>query len=175
MIRKDIITLTCEFLETWLHQLLYRCELYPKAIFKQQKKFQMPVYIALHPQVQAYVADFVQSCQPLLENGDVRFIALTVMEDAERPVEKFVLEIRSLLHDTNIPADAILESESSFTLTDLEQYLRACLIKLNTYQFQNKQTASRTFSLSIEKIQGGHPHQQLKNSNERSMDWWNSI
>ncbi|CAO3654883.1 unnamed protein product [Mucor fragilis] len=175
MIRKDIITLTCEFLETWLHQLLYKCELYPKAIFKQQKKFQMPVHIALHPQVHAYIADFVQSCQPLLEKGDVRFIALTVMEDANTPVEKFVLEIRSLLHDANIPADAILQSESSFTLADLEQHLRACLIKLNTYpQFPNKQTTvdtTRTFSLSIEKMQNGHPHQQLQNNNSSRMDW----
>ncbi|KAL9546378.1 hypothetical protein MBANPS3_006695 [Mucor bainieri] len=98
------------------------------------------------------------------------------MEDADRPLEKFVLEIRSLLHDANIPADAILQSESSFTLADLEQHLRACLIKLNTYQFENKHTTStpettRTFSLSIEKIQGGHPRQHLKNSNEISMDW----
>ncbi|KAK4515216.1 oxidation resistance protein 1 [Mucor velutinosus] len=172
MIRKDIITLTYEFLETWLHQLLYKCELYPKAVFKQQKKFQVPVYIALHPQVHAYIADFVQACQPLLETGNVRFIALTVMEDADRPLEKFVLEIRSLLHNTNIPADTVLQSESSFTLADLEQYLRACLIKLNTYQFPNKQTTSdtRTFILSIEKIQGGYPHQQLK-SNDGSMDW----
>lgn len=105
----------------------------------------------------------------------MRFIALTVMEDVDRPVEKFVLEIRSLLHDANIPADAILQSESSFTLADLEQYLRACLIKLNTYQFSNKHSTTlsdtRTFSLSIEKIQGGHPHQQLKQSKDRSMDW----
>ncbi|EPB83970.1 hypothetical protein HMPREF1544_09241 [Mucor circinelloides 1006PhL] len=171
MIRKDIITLTCEFLETWLHQLLYKCELYPKAVFKQQKKFQVPVYIALHPQVHAYIANFVQSCQPLLEKGDVKFIALTVMENADMPVEKFVLEIRSLLHDTNIPVNDILQSESSFTLADLEQHLRACLIKLNTYQFPNKPASeNKTFSLSIEKMQGGHPHQQVKNSNGL-MDW----
>lgn len=53
--------------ETWLHQILYKCELYPKAVFKQQKKFEVPVYIALHPEVYDYIANFVQSCQPSLE------------------------------------------------------------------------------------------------------------
>lgn len=101
----------------------------------------------------------------------MKFIALTVMENADMPVEKFVLEIRSLLHDTNIPVEDILQSESSFTLADLEQHLRACLIKLNTYQFPNKPTSeNKTFSLSIEKMEGGHPHQQVKNSNGL-MDW----
>ncbi|CEP19692.1 hypothetical protein [Parasitella parasitica] len=174
VIRRDIITLTCEFLETWLHQILYRCELYPKAIFKQQKKFQMPVYIALHPEVRDYIANFVQSCQPLLEKvlvvGDVKFIALTVLQDADTPTEKFVLEIRSLLHSVDIPVDVILESGSTFTLADLEQHLRACLLKMVTYQPSNKlDTEDRTFFLSVEKIHGGLP-QQVKD-NGVAIDW----
>jgi len=101
------------------------------------------------------------------------------LEEANKPVQKFVLEIRSLLHDASIPADAILQSESSFTLADLEQHLRACLIKLNTYQqfSNNKQQqattadTTRTFSLSVEKMLNGHPHQQLKHNSSSNMDW----
>ncbi|KAI8644287.1 DNA-binding protein [Parasitella parasitica] len=169
VIRRDIITLTCEFLETWLHQILYQCELYPKAIFKQQKKFQVPVYIAFHPEVHDYVANFVRSCQPLLEKGDVKFIALTVLQDTDMPTEKFVLEIRSLLHKVDIPADVILESGSTFTLADLEQQLRACLVKLITYQSKKLDNQDKTFSLSVEKIEGGLPQQSQ--DNDTAVDW----
>lgn len=93
------------------------------------------------------------------------------MEDADIPVEKFVLEIRSMLQNVSgIPLDVILESESTCTLADLEQYLRACLIKLNSYNFKKVNTENKTFALSIEKMEGGLP-QQPKENVDNYIDW----
>lgn len=93
------------------------------------------------------------------------------MEDAGIPVEKFVLEIRSILQNVSgIPLDVILESESTCTLADLEQYLRACLIKLDSYNFKKLITENKTFALSIEKMEGGLP-QQPKENVDNYIDW----
>lgn len=53
--------------ETWLHQILYQRNIYPRSIFERQKKFEIPVHIAIHPDVQAYISNFVQTCFPLME------------------------------------------------------------------------------------------------------------
>jgi hypothetical protein len=106
-----------------------------------------------------------------MQQGDIRYISLTVLEDTDIPVEKFVLEIRSILQSVSgIPSDVILESESTCTLADLQQYLRACLIKLNSYRFNKLNTENRTFSLSIEKIEGGLPKQSKENV-DNYIDW----
>ncbi|KAI8047967.1 DNA-binding protein [Gilbertella persicaria] len=158
VIRKDIIDLTCEFLETWFHQILYKRNIYPRAIFETQKKFQVPVKVATHPDVQEYIASFVQSCHPLLEKGLVKFISLTVLKDDNVAEEKFVFEINSILNTVDIPLEILQESESIYTMGDLEQHLRACLIKLGSV-VQESTDNDRRFALSIETVQDGYPQQ----------------
>ncbi|KAI8094493.1 DNA-binding protein [Thamnidium elegans] len=102
-----IVGLTCEFLETWFHQILYIRNLYPRSIFEKQKKFQVPVYIATHPGVQEYISNFVQACYSLIAKDDIRFICLTILQQDEA-VEKFVFEIN------------LTCQEKELTLTDLE-------------------------------------------------------
>ncbi|KAI7899999.1 DNA-binding protein [Cokeromyces recurvatus] len=167
----DIIDLTCEFLETWLHQILYQCELYPKTIFKLQKKFEVPVHIAVHPDVQNYLSLFIQSCHSQLEKGDVKSISLNLIEengDSKAIVEKFVFEINStaLKQSTSLPLNTLLKSESTYSIEDIEQYLRTCLIKIRTYESSSViKKEPRTFSLSIERFEGGYPDL------DRNTDW----
>lgn len=170
--RKDIVNLTCEFLETWFHQILYQREIYPRSIFELYKKFGIPVRIAEAPQVRDYLATFVKTCYPFFEKGDIKFVSLTIIENGE-PVEKFVFEINSYLRNAEVqlPEDLILESESIYTLADLEQHFRACLIKINACEPRPNAATNtdveRTFSLSIEKIEEGYPEK----NKEEDIDW----
>lgn len=94
---------------------------------------------------------------------------MTLIENRE-PVEKFVFEINSYLRDADVqlPDDLIMESESIYTLADLEQHFRACLIKINACEPRpNTANIERTFSLSIEKIEEGYP----KKNKEEDIDW----
>lgn len=63
----------------------------------------------------------------------------------------------------------MLESESILTLADLEQHLRACLIKINTCKPRRTKPEEITFTLSIEKNGDGYPEKSAK-VNE-SIDW----
>ncbi|KAI7894566.1 uncharacterized protein EV154DRAFT_80832 [Mucor mucedo] len=99
-----------------------------------------------------------------MEKGDIKFISLTIIENKES-VEKFVFEMNSYLKSTEIPLDLMLETESVLTLADLEQHLRACLIKVNTCKPRVK-PKEITFNLSIEKNSDGYP-----NSNQNSIEW----
>ncbi|KAI9481219.1 MAG: DNA-binding protein [Benjaminiella poitrasii] len=170
VIRRDILDLICEFLETWLHQILYQCELYPRAVFKLHKKFEAPVHIAVHPCVREYLSQFVQSCHSQLEKGNVKLVSLTVLEDDSKTIlEKFVFEIHSAaLRQSSLPISSILESESIYSIADLEQHLRACLIKINTYESLAKKKNGNTFSLSIETFDQGYP--DLDNR-EEDIEW----
>ncbi|KAI9346370.1 hypothetical protein BD770DRAFT_181154 [Pilaira anomala] len=96
----------------------------------------------MHPDVQAYISNFVQACYPLLKKDEIKFISLTVLEQDD-PVEKFVFEIKCL--------------EAELTIEDIEQYLRACLIKLNQIAPSEDNKQKKSFKLSMEKKESGLP------------------
>jgi hypothetical protein len=97
---------------------------------------------------------------------------LTVKEaETDVILEKFVFEISSTLRNVDLPLEIILESESIYALADLTQHLRSCLIKTNGYQSRHTLSNSpKTFSLSIERLQGGYPSTDSKKEDE-SIDW----
>ncbi|CEG82876.1 hypothetical protein RMATCC62417_16868 [Rhizopus microsporus] len=166
-------TLVAVKLEVWFHQILYYRNLYPRKVFEQRKKFQVSVYIAIHPEIQKYISQFVQSCYPLLEKGDIRCINLTVKNEKDDSIiEKVVFEINSALKHVDIPLSKVYESESTCTLDDIEHHLRACLLKLNAIPSLLKNPAfseNRTFSLSIETTEGGYP--TLSHDKQQNVDW----
>lgn len=98
---------------------------------------------------------------------------MTVKEaEADVALEKFVFEISSTLKNVDLPLEVILESESIYALADLTQHLRSCLIKINGYQSKHALSDSnKTFSLSIERLQGGYPSMDSKKEEDESIDW----
>lgn len=74
--------------------------------------------------------------------------------------------MNSYLKNAEIPLDLMLETESVLTLADLEQHLRACLIKINTCKPRVK-PKEITFCLSIEKNSDGYP----VDTNQNSIEW----
>ncbi|KAI8878866.1 hypothetical protein K501DRAFT_27778 [Backusella circina FSU 941] len=67
LIRGDVIQLLCDFLETWIHEILYQRKIYPAQIFTLKKKFQVGIHIAEFPSLSEYISSFVESCLPLFE------------------------------------------------------------------------------------------------------------
>ncbi|CEG64267.1 hypothetical protein RMATCC62417_01270 [Rhizopus microsporus] len=123
LIRKDIVALLCDFLEVWFHQILYYRNLYPRKVFEQRKKFQAPVYIAIHPEIQKYISQFVQSCYPLLEEGDIRCINLTVKNEKDDSIiEKVVFEIKSVLKHVDIPLSKVASFKSLLVETKCNSF-----------------------------------------------------
>ncbi|OBZ82130.1 Mitotic spindle assembly checkpoint protein MAD2B [Choanephora cucurbitarum] len=136
--------------ETWLNQILYQCNIYPKAVFETQKKFEVPVQVVSHSDLKDYIANFVQSCYPLLQKDELKQVSLTVIaEENQAPIKKFVFSIHSLINSIDIPLDLLHESESVYSLADLKQHLRACLVRLHSVTIDD-QESDMTFYLSME-------------------------
>ncbi|KAG2224040.1 hypothetical protein INT45_009626 [Circinella minor] len=165
--RQDLINLLLDFIEVWIHQILYERELYPTAIFSLKKKYDVPVHMATHEGVANYISKFVESLQTLLISGNCKFISLKIMSPMNnRILERFVFEIESALNESNldIPLDTILDSEVTCSLADIQQQLRACLLRTaGTRSSLVNNPSDCTFTLGVETYSGppSSTHQQI--------------
>ncbi|KAJ7347164.1 MAD2 mitotic arrest deficient-like 2, partial [Desmophyllum pertusum] len=57
----------CEFLEVAFHLILYVREVYPPVVFERRKKYNVPVQMCCHPDLNQYIVDVLQTTKPLLE------------------------------------------------------------------------------------------------------------
>ncbi|CAH1772698.1 unnamed protein product [Owenia fusiformis] len=118
-VTSDILS---EFLEVAFHSILYTRELYPAGIFERRKKYNVPIQMSTHPDVNQYIIATIQSLKPLLDKHTADRVCMTILDGSSRPTEKFVFEIAS--------ATACDFSEDMY-LVRLEDALRAFLLKLN--------------------------------------------
>ncbi|KAI8057760.1 DNA-binding protein [Syncephalis plumigaleata] len=125
----ETVDVVCDFLETAIHMILYIRELYPPHLFERQKKYNVPVHVARHPELVEYVKDMIRACRPDLEKGAVERICLVVVNKAYTPVERFVFEIDALIDPKSIDKEAV--AEGGLTAADVEAYLRAFLLKIS--------------------------------------------
>ncbi|RKP24512.1 DNA-binding protein [Syncephalis pseudoplumigaleata] len=125
----ETVDVVSDFLETAIHMILYIRELYPPHLFERQKKYNVPVHVARHPELVAYVKDMIRACRPDLEKGAVERICLVVVNKAYTPVERFVFEIDALIDPKS--ADKDTAAEDGLTAVDVEAYLRAFLLKIS--------------------------------------------
>ncbi|ETE60784.1 Mitotic spindle assembly checkpoint protein MAD2B, partial [Ophiophagus hannah] len=82
-----------EFLEVAIHLILYVREVYPTGIFQKRKKYNVPVQMSCHPELNRYIQDTLHCVKPLLEKNDVEKVVLVILDKEHHPVERFVFEI----------------------------------------------------------------------------------
>lgn len=111
-----------EFLEVAVHLILYVREVYPVGIFQKRKKYNVPVQMSCHPELNQYIQDTLHCVKPLLEKNDVEKVVVVILDKEHRPVEKFVFEI------TQPP---LLSINSDSLLSHVEQLLRAFILKIS--------------------------------------------
>ncbi|CAB4035549.1 Hypothetical predicted protein [Paramuricea clavata] len=85
----------CEFLEVAIHLILYMREIYPAEIFEKRKKYNVPVQMSCHPELNQYIQNVLHSIKPCLEKGEVERISVVVTDKEFCPLERFVFEIET--------------------------------------------------------------------------------
>lgn len=115
----------CEFLEVAFHLILYIREVYPAVVFERRKKYNVPVQMCCHPDLNQYILDVLQMVKPLLEKGEVERIAMVISNKKFQPVERFVFEIGS-------PEESSAALSDDNFLLHTEKSLRGFLLKINT-------------------------------------------
>uniref|UniRef100_A0A8C3IDL0 Mitotic spindle assembly checkpoint protein MAD2B n=1 Tax=Chrysemys picta bellii TaxID=8478 RepID=A0A8C3IDL0_CHRPI len=111
-----------EFLEVAVHLILYVREVYPIGIFQKRKKYNVPVQMSCHPELNRYIQDTLHCVKPLLEKNDVEKVVVVILDKEHHPVERFVFEI------TQPP---LLSISSDSLLSHVEQLLRAFILKIS--------------------------------------------
>ncbi|NXU81809.1 MD2L2 protein, partial [Oreotrochilus melanogaster] len=111
-----------EFLEVAVHLILYVREVYPIGIFQKRKKYNVPVQMSCHPELNQYIQDTLHCVKPLLEKNDVEKVVVVILDKEHHPVERFVFEI------TQPP---LLSISSESLLSHVEQLLRAFILKIS--------------------------------------------
>nr|XP_054769022.1 mitotic spindle assembly checkpoint protein MAD2B-like [Lytechinus pictus] len=114
----------CEFLEVAVHQILYIRELYPLGIFERKQKYNVPVQLSRHPELNQYITDAVMGIKPHVIKDDVQCVTVVILNSKHIAVERFVFEIAR-------PSTKKVDSIEN-RLERLEQSLRAFLLRLNT-------------------------------------------
>lgn len=90
------VDILSEFLETALHSVLYLRGLYPAAVFRRRQKYTVPVQMAVHREVSAYVAGAVRALRPYLQQRLLREVSVVVLDAAGRPAETVRLQVAVL-------------------------------------------------------------------------------
>ncbi|XP_068702027.1 mitotic spindle assembly checkpoint protein MAD2B-like isoform X1 [Montipora capricornis] len=115
----------CEFLEVAFHLVLYVREVYPSVVFERRKKYNVPVQMCSHPDLNQYILDVLQTMRPLLEKGEVQRVSLVISDKKFQPIERFVFEIGSA------EGTSKMQTDDNFLL-HTERSLRGFLLKINS-------------------------------------------
>jgi len=109
----------CEFLEVAFHLILYVREVYPAVVFERRKKYNVPVQMCCHPDLNQYILDVLQTIKPLLEKNEVQRVTLVISNKKFSPVERFVFEIGTLEDKSASPSDDnfLLHTEKVYELS----------------------------------------------------------
>uniref|UniRef100_A0A3B4TFB9 Mitotic spindle assembly checkpoint protein MAD2B n=1 Tax=Seriola dumerili TaxID=41447 RepID=A0A3B4TFB9_SERDU len=117
-----VADILCEFLEVAIHLILYVREVYPSGIFQKKKKYNVPVQMSCHPELNQYIQDTLHCVKPLIEKNDAEKVVVVIMDKEHHPVERFVFEISQ---------PPLLSISSDTLLSHVEQLLRAFILKIS--------------------------------------------
>ncbi|XP_035594479.1 mitotic spindle assembly checkpoint protein MAD2B isoform X2 [Oncorhynchus keta] len=117
-----VADILCEFLEVAIHLILYVREVYPSGIFQKRKKYNVPVQMSCHPELNQYIHDTLHCVKPLIEKNDAEKVVVVIMDKEHHPVERFVFEISQ---------PPLLSISSDTLLSHVEQLLRAVILKIS--------------------------------------------
>jgi hypothetical protein len=110
-----------EFLEAWVHEVLFARGLYPPALFERRRLYGVAARRARHPELAAYVAAAAGGLRGALAAGALDRVAVAVAAPGGAPAERHVLEARLLARAPGAPAADPAEAEAR---------LRGCLLRL---------------------------------------------
>uniref|UniRef100_A0A8C9X6R8 Mitotic spindle assembly checkpoint protein MAD2B n=1 Tax=Sander lucioperca TaxID=283035 RepID=A0A8C9X6R8_SANLU len=130
-----VADILCEFLEVAIHLILYVREVYPSGIFQKRKKYNVPVQMSCHPELNQYIQDTLHCVKPLIEKNDAEKVVVVIMDKEHHPVERFVFEMSQppllSIRFSPLLLLILISSDSDTLLSHVEQLLRAFILKIS--------------------------------------------
>ncbi|ORX50812.1 DNA-binding protein [Hesseltinella vesiculosa] len=153
----DAVDTLCEFLQVWIHQVLYQRDIYPKDSFELRNQYDVPAAMSIHPDVCQYISRFVTSVRPMIEKETCQLVSVVVLTSDNKVLERHVCQLTYSLATTDQQENA---------QATVFQYFRATLLKLNSLSSSLPMPSLPlypTFRLTMELAQhADHPLKQDK-------------
>ncbi|RZF38215.1 hypothetical protein LSTR_LSTR005576 [Laodelphax striatellus] len=113
-----------EVIEVVVHNILFMRKLYPEGVFKLMKKFEVPVHISQHPEINAYICQCLKTMKCLLEAKKLGQVSVVILNRDSVPIEKFVILLQSRSDLCNPKSDAAINKAYSV--------LRSLIMRMST-------------------------------------------
>jgi len=110
-----------EFLEAAVHTILCIRGVYPRVIFRAARKFNAPVRMSIHKDLNTYIAEIVEGAYKSMKMGIVHKLELVIREAKKESiytVEKYVFEVGAIakLHLNPREKDKVYEELGNFLI-----------------------------------------------------------
>ncbi|PIA19360.1 DNA-binding protein [Coemansia reversa NRRL 1564] len=138
----------CDFLEVYIHGILYARGIYPQSLFEDQYAYGIPVKASRHPELNGYIINVVAAIKSELEKeGPLGDVMVNIVDDEDNTIEAFVLELSTVC--------GIYERAH-----DIE--LRAAIIRMSTLDPPPDTPQDKSFQVLYRPRDGSAPSQQSK-------------
>lgn len=81
MTSSDYEDVILEFLDIFIHTVLYVRKIYPEAIFRRRRIYNIPVFVSIFPPVNDYIRQVLQSARYLLKEEKLFRLELSIYRD----------------------------------------------------------------------------------------------
>lgn len=123
-------------LEVFVNSILYLREVYPAAIFRRRKMYNMAVYISTYPKLNDYITNVLTAAYHLRKLGKLQKVEMTLYKTSPshpfRPIEAYFFDVDCSGTLTNgHAAESIAAGHANDKyLVDFENTVRNALIQL---------------------------------------------
>ncbi|CEQ40493.1 SPOSA6832_02120 [Sporobolomyces salmonicolor] len=152
---RDTVRVIREYLEVAFHAILYLRQVYPAALFRQAKKYDVPVWQSRNPNLNEYLGRSLECIEEEMIKGTVRRVVLVIKEAdlQEAPLERFVFDFEWLILPRYMPQEGedFTPAANGLARGDVADLLRACMLKLNSSSsYLKRLPPATTFAIILE-------------------------
>uniref|UniRef100_A0A903Z0F4 HORMA domain-containing protein n=1 Tax=Anopheles minimus TaxID=112268 RepID=A0A903Z0F4_9DIPT len=90
---KREVDVIIEMMEIYINAILYKRKLYPEAIFRIRKAYNIPVYISIYTALNDYITKSLKAARELMRNGKMRRLEVIIFQEQENPMESYVFDL----------------------------------------------------------------------------------
>ncbi|CAG9859575.1 unnamed protein product [Phyllotreta striolata] len=129
-----------EFIEVLIHNILYARKVYPDTIFSRRRKYGIPVFQCIQPDVNNYINEVLKAVTFHTRRNQLKKL-FVCFHSGGALIEKYVFDIIDVKNLT----------DSDPFLVNCEQFMRDFILRLhNTLSYLDNLTEDSTFSIRLE-------------------------
>lgn len=130
----------CELIEVLIHNILYARKVYPDTIFSRRRKYGIPVFQCIQPDVNNYINEALKAVFFHTKKNQLKNIFLC-FQSGGSVSEKYVFDV----------VDLKSIDESDPLLVNLEEYMRDFILRLhNTLNYLDNLVDDSTFCIRLQ-------------------------